>query len=139
MTNVVHIPDRLVALAGATIVDALATWATWTCAMSFAGPSGDATLDAKLGKAFAALIGCGGFTERLRWIEAELFTLDDFPSPARPADAYRTTLIHWWLDLYASRQPIDPENGAPPYRAAEARRGGAPTPQAPQPPRRVLP
>ncbi len=88
------------ALRDMSICDALAIWSSWTCDVPFFGATGDETYDRRIAAAFRHLLGCSGLDQRLTWIEGEVWRPEDFPHPSAAADAYRETLMRWWLDLY---------------------------------------
>lgn len=89
-------------LPGLTIADALAIWPrVYACDVPFTGSTGDPDLDDRLVAAFRALQPLS-FDDRLAWIEAETFSLDQVP-PTVAADPYRAVLTRWWLDLWDER------------------------------------
>lgn len=92
-------------LADLTVCDALAIWRAWTVDVPFCGTTGDDVLDRRLADAFRAILLRATLDERLRFIEGEVWSPDDFPHPASPTDRYRETLMRWWLDLYHEGTP----------------------------------
>lgn len=82
--------------------------AVWECnacsANEVTGQTGDARTDKRLAEAFRALAALPDLEARLRWIEASLFSTNDFPPPNAPVDRYRAALTQWWLDIFESQQ-----------------------------------
>lgn len=94
-------------LADLTIGEALALREErgWNLDVPWTGTTGDGDLDARLAEAFRALLARRSLDERLRFIEAEVWSPQMFPHPAAPVDLYRETLMRWWLDLFEGSAP----------------------------------
>lgn len=87
-----------------TFSTALALWSDWPLDIPPTGATGEAACDKRLAAAFRTLAAMPDLEQRLRWIEAGLFSTNDFPPPNAPVDRYRAALTQWWLDLFESQQ-----------------------------------
>lgn len=81
---------------------ALDHWSTWAADVAPTGSTGDEAQDSRLADAFRSLVALRSMDERLRWIEAAVFSTSDFVPASAPADPYRETLMRWWLDIFKS-------------------------------------
>lgn len=99
-----HAPENADVVNSVTVSVALSLWTTWNLHLPPTGSTGDATSDQRLAAAFRVLASLPDLNSRLRWIESELFTGNDFPPPDQPVDRYRVTLTKWGLDLYESEK-----------------------------------
>lgn len=88
----------------ATIVDALAMWASWEQPFPPVDATGEADSDAILAAAFRDLIVAPDNDAALFLLEDHLFSTSDFPHPGKPVPAWRAVLIRWWMQMFEAGQ-----------------------------------
>jgi len=103
MDGTVHVlanVNRIPAAPTVRVTNALALWGSWSLDIPPTGSTGNAALDRKLSDAFRSLAALPTAELRFTWIEREVFSTSDFPSPNAPTDRYRETLMRWWMELF---------------------------------------
>lgn len=94
---------RPAAIDEVTLPIALRVWSTWALDIPPTGTTGDKLADKLIAQAFRHLLERPDTERRLRWLEANLTTIDPPLLRHAPSEIYRQTMLGWWLQLYDDR------------------------------------